>query len=70
MRRQPGVVRDARPASDVAVAEQGQSPDVVSPPRVPQVGENVFQGQFQYVSSVNVAAGQKARVPSILVLTC
>jgi len=44
MRRQTLVVRDARPAADVAVAQQGQSADVISAPRMPKVGEDVFQG--------------------------
>ena len=56
MRRQPLAMRDTCPASDVTVAEQSQSSDVTSPPRMPQVGENVFQGQFQSLIGVHVAA--------------
>ena len=54
MRRQPLVMRDTCPASDVTVAGQSQSPDITSSPRMPQVGEDVFQGQFQLLIGVHV----------------
>ena len=55
MRRQPLMMCDTCPASDVTVAEQSQSPDITNPPCMPKVGEHVFQGQFQSLVGVHVA---------------
>jgi len=54
MRCQSLALRDTCPASDVTVAQQSQSSDITSPPRMPQVGENVFQGQFKSLIGVHV----------------
>ena len=55
MFRQPLVMRDSCPASDVAIAEQSQSTEIASPPCTPKVGEYVFQGQSQSFIRVHVA---------------
>jgi hypothetical protein len=44
MPREQLVMRDSRPASDVAIAKQSQAADISRPPGSPEVGEYVFQG--------------------------